>query len=60
MVDFPLPLCDLPALEIVELSHNQIADITAEIRKLSSLNILNLSNNQFEEFPYTVSEQQGI
>lgn len=53
--EFPAHLCSLQTLEEVNLSHNEISDVTSEIRNIGNLIVLDLSNNKFEEFPYAVS-----
>ena len=52
---FPPVLCSLKKLEKVDLSSNSLATVTADIRNMEQLQVLNLNDNQFEEFPYTVS-----
>ena len=47
---FPPVLCSLKKLEKVDLSSNSLATVTADIRNMEQLQVLNLNDNQFEEF----------
>jgi len=51
---FPVPLCQAGVLEEVNLSWNQIAEVTFQVSELTDLAVLNLANNQFLEFPQSV------
>jgi Leucine-rich repeat (LRR) protein len=52
--DLSSALCDLTALEVLELQSNKLTSIPADIQRLTQLRILNVSENQLRSIPAEV------
>jgi Leucine-rich repeat (LRR) protein len=58
---FPLEVLDLPSLEVLDLSFNEITSVPESLpAKLSNLVRLNLSHNKLSEFPTSVLSLSNI
>lgn len=53
-------MCNLPLLEILDLSWNKITSIPEEISKLSSLRVLSVIQNRIDELPLALSDMGNL
>jgi hypothetical protein len=44
----------LPHLEVLDLSHNQLPSLPADIARATSMRVLNISNNPFTRLPNAI------
>ncbi|CRJ80507.1 hypothetical protein BN1708_000280, partial [Verticillium longisporum] len=58
--EFPLPLCDLKSLEILDLSKNKLRVLPPEIVKLTSLKVFSVQRNRIEELPLALADMVSL
>ncbi|KAL2880466.1 RAM signaling network component [Colletotrichum sp. CLE4] len=58
--EFPLPLCDLRSLEILDLSKNKLRALPPDIVKLASLKVFSVQKNRIEELPVALSDMVSL
>ncbi|KAK8086384.1 RAM signaling pathway protein [Apiospora phragmitis] len=58
--EFPLPLCDLKSLEILDLGRNKIRVLPPDIAKLTSLKVLAVQKNRIEELPLCLADMVSL
>ena len=52
--DLSSAICDLTALEVLELQSNKLTSIPADMQRLTQLRTLNVSDNQLRSLPSEV------
>lgn len=60
LAQIPIEVFELPELEVLDLSNNELASIPEAIYKLEKLTILLLGGNQFTEIPESISNLQHL
>ncbi|EFY96411.1 RAM signaling pathway, SOG2 [Metarhizium robertsii ARSEF 23] len=58
--EFPLPLCHLKRLEILDLGQNQLRVLPPEVENLSSLKVLSIPKNQIRELPLCLANMASL
>ncbi|KAL7623920.1 RAM signaling network component [Parahypoxylon ruwenzoriense] len=58
--EFPLSLCDLKSLEILDMGRNKIRVLPPEIAKLASLKVLAVQKNRIEELPLCLADMVSL
>lgn len=53
-------VCNLPLLEILDLSRNKINSLPEEISKLTSLRVLSIMQNRLDELPLGLSDMSKL
>ncbi|KAH6851127.1 RAM signaling pathway protein-domain-containing protein [Chaetomium sp. MPI-CAGE-AT-0009] len=58
--EFPLALCDLKSLEILDLGRNMLQVLPPEIVKLSSLKVLSIPKNKITHLPLCLADMPSL
>ncbi|KID95028.1 RAM signaling pathway, SOG2, partial [Metarhizium majus ARSEF 297] len=58
--EFPLSLCHLKRLEILDLGQNQLRVLPPEVENLSSLKVLSIPKNQIRELPLCLANMASL
>ncbi|KAK6955768.1 hypothetical protein Daesc_003412 [Daldinia eschscholtzii] len=58
--EFPLSLCDIKSLEILDMGKNKIRILPPELSKLASLKVLALQMNRIEELPLCLADMVSL
>ncbi|KHN95837.1 RAM signaling pathway, SOG2 [Metarhizium album ARSEF 1941] len=58
--EFPIALCDLTSLEILDLGRNQLRMLPQDIARLSSLKVLSVPKNQIRELPLCLADMASL
>jgi internalin A len=53
---FPVELCDLPNLEVLNLDNNELVELPPQIKNLRNLRSLSLANNHIHELPLEIAD----
>ncbi|KAL1883916.1 RAM signaling network component [Diaporthe australafricana] len=58
--EFPLPLCDLKSLEILDLGRNQLRNLPPDIARLTSLKVFAVQKNLIKELPLCLADMGSL